>query len=106
MKQTITPERLLGEYIGELNGICAWDIPEQLREKLERRVKELEELQIEMEVQHRFKEKSDKQTEEAIKKWQSGPQKWTIVPDGELPIVDVRLLTTGNEDVFDITTMD
>lgn len=62
MKQTITPERLLGEYIGVLNGICAWDIPEQLREKLERRAKELQELQIEMEVQHKYKEPKLKST--------------------------------------------
>ena len=34
MKQTITPERLLGEYIGTLRGTCAWDIPEQLKENL------------------------------------------------------------------------
>lgn len=162
MKQTITPERLLGEYIGTLTGICAWDIPEQLREKLERKAKELQELQIEMEVQRKYKDtergeplyphtikeplfdfykvamlrnpnnidNSDKQIEDAIKKWQSEPQELKFVPDFEKYIdangwlvFEQKSFEYANklkrdeltklaielgflEDIFDITTMD
>tara|TARA_Y100000385_G_C12658965_1_gene452903 strand:+ start:203 stop:352 length:150 start_codon:yes stop_codon:yes gene_type:complete len=35
-------ERLKGEFIGMLKGITWWDIPEELREKLENKIKKLE----------------------------------------------------------------
>ena len=106
MKQTITPERLLGEYIGELNGICAWDIPEQLREKLERRIMELQELQIEIEVQHKYKDTLFPQTitsllVERTHEEKAKMQTFLVPFDKTQPIV-----FTGNQDIFDITTMD
>ena len=33
--------RIKGEFIGTLEGILWWDIPEELREKLENKIKEL-----------------------------------------------------------------
>jgi hypothetical protein len=35
-------QRLLGEYEGTLKGILAWDIPEELKEKLRLKIKDLE----------------------------------------------------------------
>lgn len=108
MKHIITPERLLGEYIGTLTGICAWDIPEQLREKLERRAKELQELQIEMEVQHRFKDTANVEGEPLYPHTLKEPlfdapkmQTFSVPFDKTQPIV-----FTGNQDIYDITTMD
>ena len=105
MKQTITPERLLGEYIGELNGICAWDIPEQLREKLERRIMELQELQIEIEVQHKYKdaERGEILYPHTIKEplFDAATHAWAVSAR--------TYYNSGGskaEDVFDITTMD
>lgn len=46
MSKTITPEILHGLFVGTLKGICAWGIPQQLKEKLERQIKELEETQV------------------------------------------------------------
>ena len=120
MKQTITPERLLGEYIGELNGICAWDIPEQLREKLGRRAKELQELQIEMDDQHKYKDtdlqeikgehpvmvnvdafnNSGMSIQDLIDEMKSAPL--FHVPNPPQP----SITSLETEDVFDITTMD
>lgn len=34
--------RTKGEFIGTLHGILWWDIPEELKEKLENKIKELE----------------------------------------------------------------
>lgn len=34
--------RVLGEFIGTLKGVCCWDIPNELKLKLERKIKELE----------------------------------------------------------------
>ena len=34
--------RTKGEFIGILKGILWWDIPEELKEKLENKIKELE----------------------------------------------------------------
>jgi len=34
--------RLKGEFIGMLKGITWWDIPKELKEKLENKIKELE----------------------------------------------------------------
>lgn len=34
--------RTKGEFIGTLQGILWWDIPEELKEKLENKIKELE----------------------------------------------------------------
>ena len=88
MKQTITPERLLGEYIGTLRGICAWDIPEQLREKLERRAKELESLDVDgLKISGYLEEFNNSM---------KNPIKLTF------PIYNKE----SGEDVFDITTMD
>lgn len=37
-KQTIKIIRLIGEWQGFLEGICLWDIPKELKEKLEARI--------------------------------------------------------------------
>ena len=34
--------RIEGEFIGTLKGILWWDIPEELKERLENKIKELE----------------------------------------------------------------
>lgn len=34
--------RVLGEFIGTLKGVCYWEIPNELKLKLERKIKELE----------------------------------------------------------------
>lgn len=34
--------RIKGEFIGTLKGILCWDIPEELKQKLENKIKELE----------------------------------------------------------------
>lgn len=39
---TATYNRLLGNFIGTLKGVCCWDIPDELKMKLERKIKELE----------------------------------------------------------------
>jgi len=121
MKQTITPERLLGEYIGTLKGICAWDIPEQLREKLERRAKELQELQIEMEVQHQYKDTSFPQTitsllvERPLFDFQIDANGWLVFEQKAFEYANLLkrdeftklAIEVGFlEDIYDITTMD
>ncbi len=37
----LTPEELLGYFIGTLDGICYWDIPEELKVKLKAKSDEL-----------------------------------------------------------------
>lgn len=41
-KAIIKHSRLLGEYTGTLKGILHWDIPSELREKIEILIKKLE----------------------------------------------------------------
>ena len=38
--------RLLGEFIGTLEGACYWDIPEELKEKFRNKVEELRKIEI------------------------------------------------------------
>ena len=35
-------QKLLGEYIGSLRGICCWDIPKDLKELLIEKIKKYE----------------------------------------------------------------
>lgn len=46
-KLTIQNARLLGEFIGYLDGICDWDIPNELRVKLHRKLTKLRETENE-----------------------------------------------------------
>lgn len=41
-KLLISYERLQGEYAGTLKAILWWDIPEELKVRLQKRIKELE----------------------------------------------------------------
>lgn len=43
--QEIKYNKLLGEYIGTLQGICTWDIPKELKTILEFEIKKLKKLQ-------------------------------------------------------------
>lgn len=45
--ETLKANRLLGEFIGTLKGVCAWDIPQELRLKLQTKIEELSEVKIE-----------------------------------------------------------
>ena len=40
-KQTIQICRLVGEWTGMLEGICMWEIPKELKVKLQKKIKEL-----------------------------------------------------------------
>jgi len=40
-KTNIQSSRLLGEFIGTLEGVCLWDIPEELKLKLQSKLTEL-----------------------------------------------------------------
>lgn len=40
----IDGHRLLGSFIGTLEGICIWNIPEELKLKLQKRIEELREI--------------------------------------------------------------
>lgn len=42
-KTDISTQRILGEFIGTLEGVTAWDIPEPLKKKLEEKIKALQE---------------------------------------------------------------
>lgn len=42
LKKGLAYDTLLGNYIGNLKGICTWDIPEELKQKLEMKIIELE----------------------------------------------------------------
>ena len=42
LKLQLKLARTKGEFIGTLQGILWWDIPEELKEKLENKIKELE----------------------------------------------------------------
>ena len=41
LKQQIKIARLSGEWQGMLETICMWDIPQELKEKLQKKIKEL-----------------------------------------------------------------
>ena len=41
-RMLILANQILGEFIGTLHGICAWDIPPELREKLREHIKDLQ----------------------------------------------------------------
>ncbi len=43
MNKTLESAKLKGEYIGTLKAILLWDIPEELKDKLKVKLKELEE---------------------------------------------------------------
>lgn len=45
-KLIISSNRLLGEFIGTLKGVCAWDIPKKLKSNLEEKIKQLEKVKI------------------------------------------------------------
>ncbi len=45
-KITLQANRLLGEFIGTLHGICYWDIPDQLKYKLQEQIKQLQNVKI------------------------------------------------------------
>lgn len=40
-KHSVEAGRLLGEFIGTLKGICLWEIPEELKKKLQAKLIEL-----------------------------------------------------------------
>lgn len=42
VKNRIKEEKLKADFRGFLQGICAWDIPAELKSKLESKIKELE----------------------------------------------------------------
>jgi hypothetical protein len=42
----IQTHRIIGEFIGTLEGICAWEIPIELKEKLTDKVQELRKTKI------------------------------------------------------------
>ena len=46
IKHIIEANRLLGEFIGTLEGICAWEIPDELKSKLQAKIEELQEIKI------------------------------------------------------------
>lgn len=39
---TIEHNKIVGEFIGTLKGVCLWEIPDKLKVKLERQIKDLE----------------------------------------------------------------
>ena len=89
MSKTITPEILHGQFVGTLKGICAWDIPQQLKEKLERQIKELEGMDIDgLRIQGLLEDFNNSM---------KNPIKLTF------PIYNKGL---GNEDIYDTTSMD
>ena len=45
-KLEITATLLLGEYIGTLEGVCAWDISQELKLKLQTKIEELKKVKI------------------------------------------------------------
>lgn len=45
-KISIQANKLLGEYIGMLQGICLWDIPPKLKKKLQAKIEELDKVII------------------------------------------------------------
>lgn len=46
IKDEIGVNRLLGEFIGTLSGVMAWDIPEELKSKLQSKLDELNKIEI------------------------------------------------------------
>jgi len=42
LKLTVDYARLKGEYIGSLKGLLWWDLPKELKTKIEAQIKELE----------------------------------------------------------------
>lgn len=46
LKATNAYARLLGEYTGMLKGIILWDIPKKLREKINKKIAELENIKL------------------------------------------------------------
>ena len=45
-KLNIQANRLLGEFIGTLEGVCLWEIPEELKLKLQSQLTALREIKI------------------------------------------------------------
>jgi len=45
-KLLLQAHRLLGEYIGTLEGVLLWDIPEKLKDKLRTRLTELQKVEL------------------------------------------------------------
>lgn len=43
LKLTINLNRMIGEFTEMLEGICLWDIPKKLKDKLEIKIKKLKE---------------------------------------------------------------
>lgn len=41
LRERIKYNRILGEYMGTIQGILAWDLPEELRSKLEKTLTDL-----------------------------------------------------------------
>lgn len=46
IKNSIDANRFLGEFIGTLKGVSLWDIPEELKIKLQNKIEELENIDI------------------------------------------------------------
>ncbi len=42
----IQSNKIIGEFIGTLSGICLWDIPDTLRSKLQLKIKDLKKITI------------------------------------------------------------
>jgi len=50
--------RLNGDFIGTLKGITWWDIPNELKDKLDKKIVELEQIQVWKEVDDKSADKA------------------------------------------------